>query len=227
MWKMRIANEHSVNLERKQGSKSPKQKYYIIPEGDETEIRYFKGIEQNRKFLNIKPLIEIVLIENEDDENGQSHPKWKIKNFENDLKEGKFDFYSEIDKVCFVVDRDPQNFKEKQLEEFINCCKEQGYDVYISNPTFEFFLLLHSDVVLELDKKEMLENKRHKRRGKRFLELKLFEIFGCKKTNIDFEKFKSYIKRAIKNEKSFCEDLEGLKDNLGSNVGKLLDSMME
>lgn len=74
----------------------------------------------------------------------------------------------------------------------------------------------------------MLKNERQgPRRGKRFLEIKLSEVFGCSKKNIDFEKFKPNIRKAINNEKQFCEELEELKNNLGSNVGKLLDSMME
>lgn len=73
----------------------------------------------------------------------------------------------------------------------------------------------------------MLENRREKRRSKRFLEKKLSEFFECNKTNLDFEKFKPNIKTAIENEKQFCEDLDKLKNELGSNVGRLLDSIIE
>ena len=177
---MRIANENSVDLERKQENEIPKYKYYIIPEGEKTEIQYFNGIKKNRENLNIKPLIEILIIENEIDEAGQSHPKRKIQNFKKDLNDGKFVFYPEIDKV------------------------------------FEF------------DRNEMIRNERQgAKRGKRFLEIKLSEIFGCSKTNLNFEKFKPNIRKAIKNEKEFCEELEKLKSNLGSNVGQLLSSIME
>ena len=86
---------------------------------------------------------------------------------------------------------------------------------------------MHDDKIFDLDKKEMLENRRATRRSKRFLEVKLSEIFGCNKTNLDFEKFKPNIKKAIKNEKQFCEELDKLKNELGSNVGILLDSMIE
>ena len=85
---------------------------------------------------------------------------------------------------------------------------------------------MHDDKVLELDRTEMLENRKQSR-SKRFLELKLSEIFGCSKKNLNFEKFKPNIKKAINNENQFCEDLERLKNELGSNVGKLLDSMIE
>ena len=217
----------SSKLARTSLGLEPKSKYYIIPEGDNTEIQYFCGVRDNSTDLNIKPLIEIIPIENETSEHGQSHPKWKINNFERDLKSGKFTYDMEIDKVCFVIDRDPQNLSESQLDEFINKCRDNGYEVYISNPTFEVFLIMHDDRVLSLNRQEMLENRRNSRRGKRFLEIKLFEFFQCNKKNLNFQKFKSNIKKAIINEKQFCEDIESLKNNLGSNVGKLLDNMID
>ena len=216
----------SSRLERTSLDLEPKSKYYIVPEGEKTEIQYFCGVRDNAIELNIKPLIEIIPIENDEDEKGQSHPIKKIKNFNEDLAEDKFTFDKEIDKVCFIIDRDPQNFSEEQLECFIKKCKEFEYDVYLSNPTFELFLIMHDDKVLELDRKEMHENRKQSK-NKRFLEIKLSDIFGCSKTNLNFEKFKPYIRKAIKNEKQFCENLDNLKNELGSNVGKLMESIME
>lgn len=220
---MRIASK----LERTSLGLEPKSKYYIIPEGEKTEIQYFCGVRDNHEELNIKPLIEIIPIENDENEKGQSHPKEKINNFNKDLEEGKFTFDKDIDKVCFVIDRDKQNVSKEQLNEFIKVCKQNKYEVYLSNPTFEIFLIMHDDIVLKLNKQEMYENRRNGKRGKRFLELKLSEIFGCSKTKLNFEKFKPNIQKAINNEKHFCEDLEKLENELGSNVGTLLDLIIE
>lgn len=224
---MRIVNEDGVNLERAKGNEEPKSKYYIITEGDNTEIQYFCGVRDNDKELHIRSLIDIIPIENDEEEYGQSHPKRKLSNFERDLKDGKFTYDKEIDKACFVIDRDPQNFSKDQLDEFVNNCNEDGYFVYLSNPTFELFLLMHDDKIFDLDRQEMLENRRETRRSKRFLETRLSDFFGCNKRNIDFEKFKPKIKKAIENEKKFCENLERLKSELGSNVGTLLDEIIE
>lgn len=224
---MRIVNKNGVNLERAKGNEEPKTKYYIIPEGDNTEIQYFCGIRDNAEELNIKSLIEIVPIANDEDEEGQSHPLKKLNNFNKSLREGNFTYKKNFDKAIFVIDRDPQNLSEEQLDEFIVDCNEYGYFVYLSNPTFELFLIMHDDKIFDLDRQKMLENRRETRRSKRFLEVKLSEIFGCNKRNIDFKKFKPNIKKAIKNEKQFCEDLEKLKIELGSNVGKLLDTIIE
>lgn len=213
-------------LERTSLGLNPKSKYYIIPEGEKTEIQYFLGIRDNAREININSLIEVIPIENDDEELGQSHPIRKIANFNEDIENNKFLYDKEIDKVCFVIDRDPQNFSEQQYDNFLKMCKEYNYKVYVSNPTFELFLLLHDDKIFDIDKTAMLENRRVSN-SKRFLEVKLSEIFGCNKKNINFEKFKVNIKKAINNEKQFEEDLINLKHNLGSNVGTLLDEMIE
>ena len=213
-------------LERTSLGLNPKSKYYIIPEGEKTEIQYFLGIRDNAREININSLIEVIPIENDDEELGQSHPIRKITNFNEDIENNKFLYDKEIDKVCFIIDRDPQNFSEQQYDNFLKMCKDYNYKVYVSNPTFELFLLLHDDKIFDIDKTAMLENRRVSN-SKRFLEVKLSEIFGCNKKNINFEKFKVNIKKAINNEKQFEEDLINLKHNLGSNVGTLLDEMIE
>lgn len=213
-------------LERTSLGLNPKSKYYIIPEGEKTEIQYFLGIRDNAREININSLIEVIPIENDDEELGQSHPIRKITNFNEDIENNKFLYDKEIDKVCFVIDRDPQNFSEQQYDNFLKMCKDYNYKVYVSNPTFELFLLLHDDKIFDIDKTAMLEDRRVSN-SKRFLEVKLSEIFGCNKKNINFEKFKVNIKKAINNEKQFEEDLINLKHNLGSNVGTLLDEMIE
>lgn len=213
-------------LERTSLGLNPKSKYYIIPEGEKTEIQYFLGVRDNATQININSLIEVIPIENDEDELGQSHPLRKINNFNEDIENNKFLYDKEIDKVCFVVDRDPQNFSEEQYDEFLSKCEEYNYKVFISNPTFELFLLMHDDKIFELDKKEMLENRKVST-TKRFLEIKLSEFFGCNKKNLNFEKFKPNIRKAIDNEKNFEENLNNLKNNLGSNVGTLFDEMID
>lgn len=223
---MRIVNENGLDLERKKGSKEPKSKYFIVSEGDKTELQYFQGIKRNADEIGIDNLIEIVPVENEECEFGQSHPLKKIENFNQSLEDNKFVYSKEIDKVCFIIDRDPQNFKEKQYDEFLEKCSLHGYFPYVSNPTFELFLVMHNDEILKLDKLKLLENKKVNK-NKRFLETQLSKLFNCNKCNIDFNKFKNNIETAIKNEKFFSEDVITLKTELGSNVGTLLDEMIK
>ena len=140
------------------------------------------------------------------------------------VKEGKIGYLKDIDRVVFIADRDPQNFKEEQYDEIVKQCVKAGYELYISNPTFELFLLMHDDRIFDLDRKQMIENR--KISSKRFLETKVKEFFGHNKRHLVFDIYKYRIAIAIKNEKKFCEDLKELKSNLDSNVGLFLDSLM-
>lgn len=165
------------------------------------------------------------MLENDENEKGHSHPLKKLENFEKMLKNNdNIVYYPEIDEVCFVVDRDPKSFFKYQFLEFLKKTKEKGYSIYISNPTFELFLLMHDDRIFELDRDEMLENA-YISKNKRFLEKKVKEFFNCKKEKIDFDKFKNNIDKAIKNESKFEEDEFELENKLGSNVGNLLKDM--
>ena len=83
---------------------------------------------------------------------------------------------------------------------------------------------MHDNQIFTLDRKMMLENR--KQSSKRFLELQVEKFFHHNKRNLNFDIYKSKIKTAIKNEKEFCEDLIGLKNQLGSNIGKFIETLM-
>ena len=61
-------------LERTSLGLNPKSKYYIIPEGEKTEIQYFLGIRDNAREININSLIEVIPIENDDEERNAESP---------------------------------------------------------------------------------------------------------------------------------------------------------
>lgn len=220
---MRPLNEKN-SFERKSNARDFNKICFVVPEGDSTEVQYFEGLKKSSDYLNLNKRIHLTLLENEEKEFGQSHLKRKISNFENSVKEGKIGYLKDIDRVAFIADRDPQNFKEEQYDEIVKQCVKAGYELYISNPTFELFLLMHDDRIFNLDRKQMIENR--KISSKRFLETKVNEFFGHNKRHLVFDIYKDRIAIAIKNEKKFCEDLKELKSNLGSNVGLFLDSLI-
>ncbi len=128
------------------------------------------------------------------------------------------------DKINIVIDRDKQNFKDYQYDEVYSFCIQYKINLYVSNPTFEFFLLLHFPVVLDEDREVMFENQYIGRR--RYLERRLHDICNYKKSSLDFKVFEPYIYDAIEREKLFAEDILELKYNLGSNVGLLIKEML-
>lgn len=130
----------------------------------------------------------------------------------------------ETDKVCLITDRDKQCFKSEQYDFVLKMCEQKRYSFYVTNPCFEFWLLLHFDEVLQMNKDNLLSNPRETPKAKkRFLEKQLSILMnGYKKEHLNFDKLKNRINNAISNEEHFCEDITKLKSELGCNIGKLM-----
>ncbi len=136
--------------------------------------------------------------------------------------------YSEdIDKICLIVDRDKDSFSEEQYDYVIEQCKNRNYGIYITNPCFEFWLLMHFDDLDDLDLALLLENPKVTSE-KRYCEQQLRKrIPNYKKSRYDAMEIVKNVERAIHNESKYCEDEISLKSRVGSNVGKLIREMQE
>ena len=135
--------------------------------------------------------------------------------------------YSEdIDKMCLIVDRDKKSFKEEQYNYVKEECKRKNFKFYVTNPCFEFWLLLHFDEVHSINREKLLENKRASSKV-RYVESELTKYFPYNKNKYNAELLIEKIDLAIENEKRFCEDIEELKDKLGSNIGLLIKELKE
>ena len=143
-----------------------------------------------------------------------------LKNIENK----QITYSEDIDKMCFIVDRDKKSFKEEQYNYVKKECKRKNFKLYVTNPCFEFWLLLHFDEVHLINKEELLENKRASSKV-RFVESELKKYFPYNKNKYNAELLIEKIDLAIENEKRFCEDIERLKNELGSNVGLLIQEL--
>ena len=145
-----------------------------------------------------------------------------LKNIENK----QITYSEDIDKMCFIVDRDKKSFKEEQYNYVKKECKRKNFKLYVTNPCFEFWLLLHFDEVHLINKEELLENKRASSKV-RFVESELKKYFPYNKNKYNAELLIEKIDLAIENEKKFCENIEELKDKLGSNIGLLIKELKE
>lgn len=134
--------------------------------------------------------------------------------------------YSEgLDKVCFIVDRDKDSFTFKQYQYVLEQCRKRGFGFYLTNPCFEFWLLMHFDDVTEIDEVKLLDNPIVPGK-RRYSEQELRKrIFNYKKSKYNADALVKNIDRAIENEKKFCEDIEKLEKSVGSNIGLLITEM--
>jgi hypothetical protein len=145
------------------------------------------------------------------------------------IKEGGVTYSEGFDRICLIIDRDRDSFvsspMNNQYRYVIDKCKEMGFGLYITNPCFEFWLLLHFDEVFDLDQDKLLENPKITA-NRRYVEQELRRIWpGYKKSSYRAEELVKNIDNAINNEKKFCENVEELENSVGSNIGKLIIDM--
>lgn len=152
-----------------------------------------------------------------------------LTHIEETLQNYKITFEKDFDYLCLVVDRDPESFFEWQYDEVLKTCQKNGIKFLLSNPNFEFWLLMHFDEVLNLDKEKILHNEKINKNSKssiRYIPNELRKVLGkYKKNNFDAELLVRKIDTAIKNEKEFAENINQLKTEIGSNIGEFVEEL--
>jgi hypothetical protein len=205
-------------------SKSPKNLYVISIAGEgKTEEQYFDGLYN---FTKTK-IIRIERLEKIDDLDTKSHPKHVIE-----LLEERKNYWErhglEPNELWMVVDRDKQNVSKNQLKEIIERCDSSGYNLALSNPTFEFWLLLHLTSIETYDKNLLLSNsKANPKSKKRYLEKELSNLLdGYNKNKINFQKFQHGIKDAVNRSKELPTQNNTIIEELGTSVGLLVEKII-
>ena len=134
-----------------------------------------------------------------------------------------------VDKICFIFDRDRDSFVahsgNNQYKDVLNTCRKRKFGFYLTNPCFEFWLLLHCDDISDLDEDMLLDNPKV-RAKRRYTEQKLREKMPkYRKSVYDTNWFIERIDKAIKNEEKYCENEEELERLVGSRVGILIQEL--
>ena len=152
---------------------------------------------------------------------------------EEDLKYDRFcvivdrDYYSDL----YRIDKEKGETELEYYDNLIDYFAEGDVSLYITNPQFEFWLILHFDDI-RFDEDLMLSNP--KIDGKRYAEKVISEnIPGYNKYSLDKDLFIGKkgkcepILRAVERvkENDYKTDLKELKRQLGSNIGLLIDEM--
>lgn len=133
----------------------------------------------------------------------------------------------ENDVFGIVIDRDAGNHSPENMARIFDECDEKGYRCFLTNPRFEFWLLLHvadvkSEYPDELEKmldfndetvdKHLLE----KTGGGKKIQRKIFDTYFL--PNID---------TAIERANGLCTSQNELLDQLGSTLGELFELLRE
>jgi len=104
--------------------RSYRKRFVVATEGQETEPRYFS------MFNSKHSTVQVVLLKSKRKTSpGQVLARLKKEDI------GKKDH------AWLVIDRD--TWEEAELDQVYNGCKDKGYNMALSNPMFEYWILLH------------------------------------------------------------------------------------
>ncbi|MCT4637768.1 MAG: RloB family protein [Bacteroidales bacterium] len=205
-------------------SQETKEVYIIsIASEGKTEEQYFDGIHD----MDTDSIVKVERLEKLNEDDTKSHPNHVI-----DLLDERKEFWQEHgvepNELWMVVDRDKQNVSEDQLNNIINKCNKEGYNLALSNPTFEFWLLLHIADIEEYDLNVLLSNSKPRPSSKkRFIEKELSKkLGGYNKNKIPFDKFRPGINNAIIRAYELPVENITLKNSLGTSVCILVKKLV-
>jgi hypothetical protein len=137
-------------------------------------------------------------------------------------------YENEYDEFGIVIDRDKNTHSEKNMLDCIGHCREKKYLCYISNPCFEFWLLLHlCDVKIELaDHLEDINENVKVSRHHTFVSNEVSKRANHGKGNLNFEaNYLDKISSAVERAKGFPDSEEELVNNIGTNIWKLVEKL--
>lgn len=149
------------------------------------------------------------------------------KDYLEELIESSSTFDRDIDKISLVVDRDKKSFTEKQYDNVLEKSNEFSIDFYVINPCFEFWLLLHWSDCTKYCKNDLLDNNISET-GNTFVydELKKFD-HTYTKSNFNAKYYIDNIDKAICNSKFYENDINLLKNKVGTNLMFLIQNLQK
>lgn len=222
--RLRVRNEFGKRAVDS-GSQESKTVYLIsIASEGKTEEQYFDGIHDS----DFSEIIKVERLEKREETDTKSHSNHVIDLLD-ERKEYWEEYGIESNELWMVIDRDPQNVSDEQLDQIIEKCNAEGYNLALSNPTFEFWLLLHISDLEAYDTQTLLTNPKAKAKSKkRFIEKELSNLLGgYNKNKIKFDRFESGISNAIARAKKLPVDNMTLKNELGTSVCVLVEKLVK
>ena len=223
---MRLDQPYGKRFEDILGNVEPKHTYFIACEGKKTEYRYFEGLLKAREELGIKSLIEVLPIRHGPGTN--SHPLTIITEAKAAMDRCDV-YFPEFDTVCIIVDRDAKSFTDTQYLQAEALCKQNDFRFIVSNPCIEIWFLFHYTNLKGYSLEELVENRKVGERTSTEIVLKDDFLQGSYHiARIQFERnFKPYVHMAIENSKLYATSTEALRMKLGTNLGLLIEEILE
>jgi hypothetical protein len=198
-----------------------KEKIFVLAfEGNVTEEDYFTEFKDSVKFNDDLIYLHLLKRDKNDTNSAPIHVFNKLK------REAKDEFnFSKNDELWMIIDTD----RWKNIPNVIAACEElQNMFVAVSNPCFEFWLLLHVKNIEEYSEEELeaiLANKKVTN-ARKYVDTKIVEVLGSfNKYKPRPELFLPTIDLAINQAKNLDIPQENYPGKLGSHIYKLIEKI--
>lgn len=206
-------------------SREPREITVIAIAGEgKTEEQYFDGLSD--AFPN--SLTKTDRLEKQHKEDTKSHPN-HVLDLLIERKERWQEYGVMPGEFWMVVDRDRQNVSMDQLKAIIQTCIDEGFNLALTNPAFELWLLMHLKDIKQYPEDKLLANpKKSSKAKKRFLELEIAAVLGgYNKNKIMFHRFVPGIYDAIHRAKQNETNNTKLISKPGSSVCFLVERIIK
>ena len=206
----------------------PFRKYIFICEGANTETFYFRRLIDLRKQLGIHPLIDIRLWEKTDEDRNLSYAKGLVAFAENQKQNPDNEFDFERDKMVIVFDGDIFEEKVQGYDELISQIEKTDI-AGVTNPVFELFLLLHIEGSYEEwikgHETDFLSKDEDGKYSYAYKVLRNLTGMNAKK-NSKIGNLADNVLIAISQEKKVNQDIHDVKGKISSNIGKIIEDII-
>ena len=138
-----------------------------------------------------------------------------------------------FDKICLILDRDYRSFKSEQFDKVINICNENDFLLGLSNPNFEFYLLLHLTDATNSNVNDIAENRRmsKSKSSRKYTEHLLNE--EMRKSGLSYQKkrydakfFLDRFKNVLEYSTYYEQDNTCLKEKVGTSVQNIIKDLI-
>jgi len=210
------------NYKRPSGKRDAKL-FVVATEGTETERQYFEGLLTDKYFPN--PKVHLVVLNRLDTASSPDRVIKLLNEFRKEYSLTKFD------EIWMVIDRDKQSWTNQMISNIAALCYQKKYNLAISNPCFELWLLLHIKNINEYSKielAELFENKKNNTYRNK-LETELLNILGSyNKAKLDLSKFLPFVHSAIHQAKELdIYPSERWTNDIGTRVYRLVEKLID
>ena len=215
-------------LNRSDSTMKIKRNIYFLVEGKNTEQYYFDSLINESSFDPYDNINFFSFTKLGNDE-GLTQPRKMLEKANEYANDKKNKFNKNIDIIYVIFDLDVFNNDQSEINKLLKY-KKKYIKLGFSNPAFELFLLLHLDDAynkyIKKNKKNILLN--NYVNGKRFVNNLVYEITGVNtKKSEKVGLFALNFKNAIKEEKKINEKFSYSGSKVTSNIGKIIESLME